>query len=63
MASSSTAGAAGGSAPASAEPEPGSALEAVVVALAEPGGAVLGGDLKDLRALAAHADGVTVRRA
>jgi len=41
----------------------GSAVDAVVVATAEPGGAILGGDLKDLRALAAHADGVTVHRA
>jgi hypothetical protein len=30
----------------------GSAVDAVVVAVAEPGGAVLGGDLADLRALA-----------
>lgn len=41
----------------------GSAVDAVVVAMAEPEGAVLGGDLKDLRALAAHARGVTVYRA
>lgn len=41
----------------------GSAVDAVVVAMAEPGGAVLGSDLKDLRALAAHADDVTVHRA
>jgi hypothetical protein len=41
----------------------GSAVDAVVVAMAEPGGAVLGGDLEDLRALAAHADRVTVHRA
>lgn len=41
----------------------GSAVDAVVVAMAEPGGAVLGGDLKDLRALAAHAHDVTVHRA
>ena len=40
----------------------GSAVDAVVVATAEPGGAVLGGDLNDLRALAAHAEGVTVHR-
>lgn len=40
----------------------GSAVDAVVVALAEPGGAVLGGDLKDLRALAAYAQDVTVHR-
>lgn len=41
----------------------GSAVDAVVVATAEPGGAVLGGDLTDLRALAAHAEDVTVHRA
>lgn len=41
----------------------GSAVDAVVVAIAEPGGAVLGGDLDDLRALAAHADDVSVHRA
>jgi hypothetical protein len=40
----------------------GSALDAVVVAMAEPGGTVLGGDIRDLRALAAHADGVGVHR-
>ncbi len=38
----------------------GSAVDAVVVALAEHGGSVLTGDPEDLRALAAHADGVTV---
>jgi len=41
----------------------GSAVDAVVIAMAEPGGAVLGSDLKDLRALAAHANAVTVHRA
>lgn len=41
----------------------GSAVDAIVVAMAEPGGAVLGGDLKDLRALASHADDVVVHRA
>jgi len=41
----------------------GSAVDAVVVAMAEPGGAVLGSDLKDLRALAAHSDDVIVHRA
>ena len=41
----------------------GSAVDAVVVASAEPGGAVLGGDLDDLRALAAHAGDVIVHRA
>ena len=40
----------------------GSAVDAVVVAMAEPGGAVLSGDLEDLRALAAHADDVEVHR-
>jgi hypothetical protein len=40
----------------------GSALDAVVVAMAEPGGTVLGGDIRDLGALAAHADGVGVHR-
>lgn len=40
----------------------GSAVDAVVVAMAEPGGSVLGSDLEDLRALAAHADDVTVHR-
>lgn len=41
----------------------GSAIDAVVVAMAEPGGTVLGTDLKDLRALAAFADDVIVHRA
>lgn len=41
----------------------GSAVDAIVVAMAEPGGSVLGGDLKDLRALAIHADDVAVHRA
>lgn len=41
----------------------GSAVDAVVVAMAEPGGAVLGGDLKDLRAIAGYADHVVVHRA
>lgn len=40
----------------------GSAVDAVVVAMAEPGGTVLGSDLKDLRALAAFADDVIVHR-
>ena len=40
----------------------GSAVDAVVVAMAEPGGAVLTGDLADLRALADHADDVIVLR-
>jgi hypothetical protein len=41
----------------------GSAVDAVVVAMAEPGGTVLGSDLGDLRALAAYADDVLVHRA
>lgn len=41
----------------------GSAVDAVVVAMAEPGGAVLGSDLEDLRALAAYAEDVVVHRA
>jgi hypothetical protein len=40
----------------------GSAVDALVVAVAEPGGAVLNGDLADLRALAAYADDVIVLR-
>jgi len=40
----------------------GSAVDAVVVATAEPGGAVLGGDLNDLRAIASCAEDVTVHR-
>lgn len=38
----------------------GSAVDAVVVAMAEPGGTVLTSDRADLEALAAHADGVVV---
>lgn len=41
----------------------GSAVDAIVVALAEPFGAVLTSDLPDLRALASHAEGVVVLRA
>lgn len=41
----------------------GSAVDAIVVALAEPGGAVLTGDIKDLTALAAYAGGVRIYRA
>ena len=41
----------------------GSAVDATVVALAEPGGTVLTRDLKDMRALAAHALEVQVRSA
>ena len=40
----------------------GSAVDAVVVAGAEPGGTVLTGDVTDLRALAEHAKDVEVRR-
>lgn len=38
----------------------GSAGDALVVVLAEPGGTVLTGDKADIEALAAHASGVTV---
>lgn len=41
----------------------GSAVDALVIAIAEPGGDVLGSDLGDLRALAAYAVGVRVHRA
>lgn len=41
----------------------GSAVDAIVVALAEPFGAVLTSDLQDLRALAGHAEGVSILRA
>lgn len=41
----------------------GSAVDALVIALAEPGGDVLSGGLADLRALAMHAVDVTVHRA
>jgi hypothetical protein len=41
----------------------GSAVDAVVVATAEPGGTVFGGDVNDLQALASHAEGVLVERA
>ena len=40
----------------------GSAVDALVVALAEPGGTVLTTDPKDLEALAAHAQRVLVER-
>lgn len=40
----------------------GSAVDALVVALAEPGGTALTGDPRDLEALAAHATGVSVER-
>ena len=38
----------------------GSAVDALVVAIAEPGGTVLTGDRADIEALAGHADRVTV---
>jgi hypothetical protein len=38
----------------------GSAVDALVVAIAEPGGTVLTGDRADIQALAAHADRVSV---
>lgn len=41
----------------------GSAVDAVVVAAAEPGGTVYGGDVDDLPALALHGDGVLIERA
>lgn len=40
----------------------GSAIDALVTAMAEPGGTVLTSDLADLRALAAHASDVLVER-
>lgn len=40
----------------------GSALDAVVVAAAEPNGTVCGGDVDDLGSLAAHADDVLIER-
>jgi len=40
----------------------GSAVDAIVVALAEPGGTVLTSDLGDLDTLAGHADDVAVER-
>jgi hypothetical protein len=40
----------------------GSAVDAIVVVLAEPGGTVLNSDLGDLDTLAGHADDVTVER-
>jgi hypothetical protein len=41
----------------------GSAVDAVTVATAEPGGTVLTSDPQDLEALAAHATAVTIERA
>lgn len=40
----------------------GSAVDALLVALAEPGGTVLTGDTEDLEALAAHAEDVVIER-
>jgi hypothetical protein len=40
----------------------GSAVDSIVVATAEPAGTVLTGDVEDLRALAIHADRVTIQR-
>lgn len=45
-----------------AQARTGSAVDALVVAAAEPGGDVLGGDLADLRALAAYAEDVRIHR-
>ena len=41
----------------------GSAIDAIVVAIAEPDGTVLTSDPKDMRALANHTHGVQVHRA
>jgi predicted nucleic acid-binding protein len=40
----------------------GSAVDALLVALAEPGGTVLTGDSDDLEALATYSDGVVIER-
>ncbi len=40
----------------------GSAVDALLVAMAEPGGTVLTGDNEDLKALAAYSDGVVIER-
>jgi hypothetical protein len=40
----------------------GSAVDAIVVASAEPGGVVLSGDVEDLGALASHASAVRIER-
>ena len=40
----------------------GSAVDAIVVARAEPGGVILSGDVEDLGALALHAKGVRIER-
>jgi predicted nucleic acid-binding protein len=41
----------------------GSPVDALIVAIAEPGGTVLSGDIGDLRALATYAADVVIRRA
>ena len=48
-----------GLAPCERGPGQGSAVDAVVVAMAEPGGAILPRDIEDLQALAAHARNVS----
>ena len=40
----------------------GSAVDALLVALAEPGGTIVTGDAGDVEALAAHADEVAIER-
>jgi predicted nucleic acid-binding protein len=40
----------------------GSAIDAILVATAEPGGTILTGDVEDLEALASHATQITVQR-
>lgn len=40
----------------------GSAVDALLVAIAEPGGTILTGDSADLEALAAYSDGVMIER-
>jgi hypothetical protein len=37
-------------------------VDAIVVAMAEPGGTVLSGDIADLRTLATHAEDVIILR-
>ena len=46
-----------------AQARTGSAVDALVIAVADPGGDVLGGDLGDLRGLATYATDVSVHRA
>jgi hypothetical protein len=45
-----------------AQAKRGSAVDALVVAVAEPNGVVLTGDVEDLSTLASYAEGVTVER-